>query len=319
VKAAFLVFDKPAGITSHDVVGMVRAVTGIKKVGHTGTLDPFATGVLPLALGRATRLIQYLDEDLKVYDAVVQLGAATDTGDPTGTVIREAPVPTLDAAAVRSVLESFVGTQMQEPPRYSAVKVKGKPLYAYAREGKDVRAKPREVRIDRVDLLELHADRLRILIECGRGTYARVIAEQVGQALGTEGHLISLRRRRSGPFHEDQALDVVALSEMVAGTPDWRAALRPRRGAERMPWRPRDDVRADLGSRLTRPIDVLSHLPVSLVPAPLQARFLNGGPPPPPPAGTDSGGRYLVVAGEDVIAVAERGPSGGKVRCRLPI
>lgn len=319
MKAAFLVFDKPAGITSHDVVGMVRAVTGVKKVGHTGTLDPFATGVLPLALGRATRLIQYLDEDLKVYDAVVQLGAATDTGDPTGTVIREAPVPQLDAATVQAVLAGFVGTHMQEPPRYSAVKVKGKPLYAYAREGKEMRAKPRPVRIDRVDLLELHADRLRILIECGRGTYARVIAEQVGQALGTEGHLTSLRRRRSGPFHEEGALDVVTLSEIVAGTSDWKAALRPRRGAERLPWRARDDVRAELGPRLTRPIDVLSHLPMSPLPPPLQARFLNGGPPPPPPAGTASGGRYLVVAGDSVVAVAERGPAGATVRCRLPM
>ena len=113
----FLVVDKPPGVTSHDVVAIVRAVTGLKKVGHTGTLDPFATGVLPLALGGATRLIQYLDEDSKVYDAVVRLGAATDTGDPTGTVIAEGPVPALAKKDILPVLATFRGQRMQTPPK----------------------------------------------------------------------------------------------------------------------------------------------------------------------------------------------------------
>ena len=165
---AFLIVDKPPGVTSHDVVAVVRAVTGLKKVGHTGTLDPFATGVLPLALGGATRLIQYLDEDRKIYDAVIQLGTATDTGDPTGSVIAEAPVPALNRARVLEVLDGFRGQRMQTPPRYSAVKVAGRPLYDYARKGVDVEVKARPIRIDAMELLSLGENTLRVAIQIGR-------------------------------------------------------------------------------------------------------------------------------------------------------
>ena len=137
---AFLVMDKEPGMTSHDVVAIVRAVTGIKTGGHTGTLDPFATGVLPLALGPATRFIQYLDESLKVYDATIRLGSATPTGDPEGEVVREGGAP--DWGRVEKVLQGVVGVRMQTPPAYSAVKVDGKPLYRYARAGIEKKAKP---------------------------------------------------------------------------------------------------------------------------------------------------------------------------------
>lgn len=167
MKACFMAVDKPPGITSHDVVAMLRAVTGVQKVGHTGTLDPFATGVLALAFGPATRLISFLDEDLKVYDATIALGVAMDTGDPTGQVIREAPVPPLDRATVEALLLSFRGTRMQAPPRYSAVKVRGKALYHYAREGVEVEAAPRPIRIDSIDLLELGEQSLRVRITLG--------------------------------------------------------------------------------------------------------------------------------------------------------
>ncbi len=197
----FLVVDKPAGVTSHDVVAAIRACTGIKKVGHTGTLDPFATGVLPLALGRSTRLIQYLDESIKVYDALVRFGSATDTGDPTGEAVREAPLPDHDRQGVEAVLATFLGERMQEPPAYSAVKVAGKPMYHYARKGQAVKAPARPIFLHALELLEYDRERLRVRITCSRGTYARVLADEIATALGSAGHLEALCRDRSGPFY----------------------------------------------------------------------------------------------------------------------
>lgn len=302
---AFLVIDKPPGVTSHDVVAVVRAVTGHKKVGHTGTLDPFATGVLPLALGGATRLIQYLDEDRKVYDAVVRLGSATDTGDPTGTVVGEAPIPPLHRKDVLAVLATFVGQRMQTPPRYSAVKVAGRPLYDYARKGVEVEVKSRPVRIDAMELVSLDEVRLRVIIHCSRGTYARVLAEEIGVALGTLGHLEELRRLGSGPFHIDNALSFSRLSEVVAGDPAWDRVLRPARGEARVPWRSRDEVFAGLAQWTTAPRDALSHMP-ALALSPMDARrFQQSGAVPPPPAGCT--GPYLLLSGDEVLGVASPG------------
>lgn len=312
MKPSFLVIDKPVGVTSHDVVAILRAVMGVKKVGHTGTLDPFATGVLPLALDRATRLIQFLDEDIKVYDATIQLGSATDTGDLTGEPIRELPVPELDEAAVLTVLDGFVGTRMQTPPRYSAVKVAGKPLYKYAREGKDVTAKARPVRIDAVELMELAPPRLRVRIHCGRGTYARVLADEIAIELGTAGHLVALRRERSGPFVESMCLDMPRLSGIVAGREDWQAVLRPARGAERVPWRPRDLVRTELEPWLIPPATALAHLPaVSMSPGQHDVLRRVGQPPPPPELGLDQ--LYLGIHGEQVVVVVRREAAGPKI------
>lgn len=309
---AFLVVDKPAGITSHDVVAMVRAVTGVQKVGHTGTLDPFATGVLALALGGATRLIPYLDEDLKVYDATVQLGAATDTGDPTGKVERELPVPTLDESGLREVLSRFHGVMMQAPPRYSAVKVRGKPLYAYAREGQDVEAAPRPTRIDGIELLEHGADWLRVRITCGRGTYARVLADEIATALGTAGHLSALRRDRSGPFVVADALRLEQLAQLAGGSEDWRAVLRPNRGPDRVRWAPRAAVLEGLAPWIKPAVAVMSHLPVVQVPPSERARVRGGAPPAPPPE-LPIGQLYLVAIGDELIAVAEREPRGPRL------
>ena len=310
---AFLVIDKPPGVTSHDVVAMVRAVTGVQKVGHTGTLDPFATGVLALALGPATRLIQYLDEDLKVYDATVALGDATDTGDPTGEVIRSAPVPALDRAKVEAVLASFHGICMQAPPRYSAVKVRGRPLYSYARKGQDVTAEARPTRIDQIDLLALGPDTLRINIRCGKGTYARVLADEIATALGTAGHLSALRRSLSGPFLESRALTIQGLSKIVADREDWEAVLRPQRGPERVAWAPRDQVREALKPWLIRPLDVLGHLPLAPIRDGDRKRVLSGGHPPPPPLGAKPGELYLAVDGDEVVAVVRNEPRGPRL------
>lgn len=302
--AGFLVVDKPPGLTSHDVVAIVRAVTGLKKVGHTGTLDPFATGVLPLALGAATRLIQYLDEDAKVYDAGILLGRATDTGDPTGRVTEEHPVPPLERSAVERVLAGFVGTRMQTPPRYSAVKVAGRPLYAYARAGEAVEAKARPVRIDAMELADFDPPRLRVVIRCSRGTYARVIAEEVGEALGTVGHLDELRRLASGPFRIEHAVGLSRLAEIVAGDPDWSRVLRPGRDGQRVPWRPREAVLAGLAPWIISPRDALRHLPAVSVSS-LEARrwALTAEAPPPPPGAS----RYVLLAGDEVLGVVVPG------------
>lgn len=308
----FLVIDKPPGLTSHDVVAILRAVTGLNKVGHTGTLDPFATGVLPLALGGATRLIQFLDEREKIYDATVTLGSATDTGDPTGTVIESKPVPPLDKAHVLEVLAGFVGDRMQTPPRYSAVKVKGKPLYAYARKGQDVAVQARPITVHGMELVELEETRLRVIIKCSRGTYARVLAEEIGEALGTLGHLGALRRLGSGPFLIEQALSFGKLAEAVAGDPDWGRVLRPGRDGERVQWRTRDQVFASLNPAWVSPRVALGHLPrLELTPADARRFARTGIQVPAPP------NQVLLTCGEDVLGVA--GPTGGVALSRETI
>jgi len=309
VNAAFLVVDKTPGLTSHDVVAMVRAVTGIKKVGHTGTLDPFATGVLVLALGGATRFIQYLDESLKVYDATIALGAATTTGDPEGEVSRTGPAA--DFARLGDVLAQLHGDQLQAPPAYSAVKVKGKPLYKYARAGKPIEAKPRPIHIHALTAPDRGADWLRVRLHCSRGTYARVLADDVAAGLGTAGHLRELRRLRSGPFTLDQAITLPELGELAAGTRDWRPALRPARGAERMQWRPRDQVLHGLLPWCQPLSQALAHLPTVQVDRPQRGALIRGGSPPPPPAGLQDGDRYAAMHQGQLVAVIERqGPHG---------
>jgi tRNA pseudouridine(55) synthase len=311
----FLVFDKPAGLSSHDIVGMTRAVTGIKKIGHTGTLDPFATGVLPLAIGPATRLIQYLDERVKVYDATLQLGHSTTTGDPEGEVLARAAVPALTGAHLDATLAGFLGPQLQTPPRYSAVKIDGRPLYSYARKGQDVTAKPRPIRIDRIDVIEHDGAHLRLRVRCGRGTYIRVLAEDIARALGTEGHLVALRREQSGGFSLDGALTASALSELVADTPDWPLALRRRRGEERLPWADRSVVQQALAGRLLSPLQALSHLSVVELDAGEVGRVRNGGQPPPPP---DDGEHYALAHRGELIALAHRTERGPRLLMVIP-
>ncbi len=310
---AFLVVDKPEGITSHDVVAMVRAVLGVKKVGHTGTLDPFATGVLPLALGSATRLIQYLDEDLKVYDATIQLGSATDTGDCTGQEVRRLPVPALDEARVRAVLAGFAGTRMQTPPQYSAVKVEGKALYRYAREGKEVAVQPRPIRIDEITLTELGTDTLRVLIRCGRGTYARVLADEIAMELGTTGHLAALRRDQSGPFLLSQALDLPTLGRFVGEREDWAAVLRPARGEERVNWRSRDLVRADVRPYLLGVSPLLAHLPMVELSPGQRDLLIRAGHPPAVPPGVPEGTVLRAVFGGRILALVQASPGRAKL------
>ncbi|MBT3217893.1 MAG: tRNA pseudouridine(55) synthase TruB [Proteobacteria bacterium] len=312
----FLVIDKPPGITSHDVVAVVRAVTGIKKVGHTGTLDPFATGVLPLALGGATRLIQFLDESIKIYDATIALGTATDTGDPTGPVIDTKPLPTVDEEAVEAALRGFVGERMQTPPKYSAVKHKGRPLYQYARMGQEVKVAARKITIHDMELKEYDREKLRVLITCGRGTYARVLADEVAEAIGTAGHLADLARLRSGPFFYDDALTMPHLAELVSAEENktWEEVLLGRGPREeRVKWKHRDEVMDGLKPFFKRPLDVLSHLPLVDVNPVDVKRIRSGGVAPLPPAGLAGQGVFLVVCGDELIAVAQQSGRGTRI------
>jgi tRNA pseudouridine(55) synthase len=309
MNSAFVVFDKPAGITSHDVVAAVRAVTGVPKVGHTGTLDPFATGVLPIALGGATRLIQFLDESIKVYEATILLGSETDTGDPTGVVTRTADVPELEESSVREVLARFVGEQMQVPPAYSAVKKDGKPLYQYARAGEKVEVEARKITLYGTELMALRPGELDVRIRCSRGTYARVLANDIAAALGTVGHLSALARARSGPFFLEHAVTMQQLGDWASGTEgsDWKKVLMSRgRREERVPWRPRDEVLGHLAPFLASATDALSHLPAVVIDAGQLHRLRTGGVLPPPPATAPVGGRYLVAKDGDVYAIAQR-------------
>ena len=315
MKPAFLVIDKPVGVTSHDIVAAVRAVTGIKKVGHTGTLDPFATGVLPLALGPATRLIQYLDESVKVYDMTIGLGAKTDTGDPTGTVMAEAPVPELTEQQVITVLDGFLGEQMQTPPAYSAVKKDGKPLYHYARKGEKVEVAARPITIRALELQSLNGAELKVRLTCSRGTYARVLADDIAVALGTVGHLTALSRGQSGPFRIEGAMSMEELAEMVAAEPGhtWKQVLMARKGSpDRVSWRPRDDVRAAVTERVVTPLTALSHLRLVDIEPKDVKRVRSGGSPPRGPNDLPVGSRYLVACGDELIAIAERTPSADK-------
>ncbi len=314
----FLVVDKPAGITSHDVVSVLRGLLRIKKIGHTGTLDPFATGVLPMAIGPSTRLIQFLDESVKVYEGTIALGRATDTGDPMGETVREAPVPMLEDGAVQKVLSRFVGEQMQTPPAYSAVKVRGKALYRYARAGESVEVAPRKIRIDCIDLLARDERTLDVRVTCGRGTYVRVLAEDIGEALGTCGHLASLRRTASGPFAIEAAIDFEQLSMLAAQRTDWPAVLRPARGAERVKWAAPDVIRTGIMPFMRGPKDVLGHMPMVELNAGDLVSLRKRGHVFAVPESMPEGAHWVATSNHVPIAVLRRDGRVGRVARMMP-
>jgi tRNA pseudouridine55 synthase len=195
-----LVVDKAAGPTSFDVVAAVRKALGETRVGHTGTLDPFATGVLPICVGQATVLSPYIVDDDKEYVATVRLGVETDSGDRTGRVLRDAPPPMLTAPAVEAELAAFVGWTQQTPPKLSAIKVAGRRAYDYVRTGEELVMQPRPVFVAEVQLVELVAPFATVRIVCGKGFYVRSFAMDLGARLGCGASLEALRRTRVGPF-----------------------------------------------------------------------------------------------------------------------
>lgn len=210
--SGFLVVDKPAGWTSHDVVDAARAWLGTQRVGHLGTLDPQATGVLPLAVRDATKLVSFVPSDPKVYRGVIRLGAETDTLDGDGQVLTRFEGALPDVAAVRAVLTTFLGEHEQIPPMYSAVKQGGVPLYRLARRGEEVERAPRKVRIDAFTLLRYDPPETEVEVVCSPGTYVRVLAAEIGIRLGCGAFLQSLCRLRSGPFELAQAVKPALLA-----------------------------------------------------------------------------------------------------------
>lgn len=205
-----LIFDKEKGITSHDLVYKVRKKLGIKKVGHTGTLDPMATGVLVISIGKGTKTSDYILSSDKVYEAKIKLGVLTDSYDITGKILEEEDV-NFTEEEIKDTLIKFTGKISQRPPIYSALKVKGKKLYEYAREGKDVEIKKRDVEIYKIELLDFNGkDEFTILTKVSKGTYIRSLANDLGRSLGTFGTLTELRRTRSGSFKIEDAIKVSA-------------------------------------------------------------------------------------------------------------
>ncbi|MDH3726954.1 MAG: tRNA pseudouridine(55) synthase TruB [Myxococcales bacterium] len=202
-----LVVDKPAGCTSHDVVRRVRKAIQQRSVGHAGTLDPLATGVLVVAIGEGTKLVPHLQSQDKRYEVTIALGAETDSLDADGTVTERAEVPLLDRDRVSETLTQFVGRHPQEAPKLSAIKVGGTPLHRRARRGEDVQAPTREVVLFEASVEDVGPEELRLKVHCGKGFYVRSLARDLARALGTVGHVKRLRRTASGSFDLRQALD----------------------------------------------------------------------------------------------------------------
>lgn len=243
-----LVIDKPGGWTSHDVVAKTRGLTRIRQIGHAGTLDPMATGVLVLCLGKATRLLEYLTGQQKSYRAEITLGTSTDTYDAEGETTATRPVPVLTTADLGKALAPFRGEIMQTPPAYSAIKRDGVASYTRARRGEEVRLEPRPVTVYALDLLAFDGATLQLYVTCSAGTYIRSLAHDLGQALGCGAHLSGLRRTEVASFTLEQA---TTLEELAAAADRWTQYLLP-------------------------PDSAVAHLPTVVLPPDSAARLLHG-------------------------------------------
>ncbi len=227
-----LVIDKPAGLTSHQVVQIVRKGTGIRRAGHTGTLDPRASGVLVVLIGPAVRLSEWVSSSDKRYLATIRLGEVRDTYDAEGRILETHPWEHITEEQIRDILKQFEGEIEQVPPAYSAVRVQGKRAYALAREGKPVELKPRKIKVYKLDLLEWEPPDLVVDVYCSSGTYVRSLAHDLGQALGTGAYLLGLRRTQSGRFTLRDAVPLSRLQQAFQEG-DWYRFLIP--AAEALP------------------------------------------------------------------------------------
>ena len=243
---------KPAGWTSHDVVAKVRRLLQVRKVGHAGTLDPEATGVLPVLLGKGTRLSAFLLHWDKEYEAVLRLGRETATQDATGAIVRECPVHGLRPEAIHEAVAQFCGEQQQVPPMYSAVKIGGQPLYKAARAGKTVERQARPVTIYHIEVRTLSLPDVTLRVRCSKGTYVRTLCADIGRVLGVGGHLSQLTRSRVGPFHLDRAWPLDDVGRV-------------------------DDLFKDPGAFLSLD-EALADLPAVIVDPSLVGKVLNGAP-----------------------------------------
>ena len=209
--------DKPYGLTSAHVLRILKKVLGPIKLGHTGTLDPLATGVLPVCIGEATKLISYMKLEPKKYHGRLKLGIETDTWDITGKMISEQQVPILARETLVNLFSGFLGRQMLEPPQYSAIKHNGRPLYKYARKGIPVAVSPRETIVSAFELLAIDGSHVDFELVCSRGTYVRAITHLLGKLLGCGACLVSLRRLRCGQFNIEDALSIEQIEEIITG------------------------------------------------------------------------------------------------------
>ncbi len=230
-----LIVDKPTDHTSHDVVARLRGKLRMKRIGHAGTLDPMATGVLVLLIGKATRISQYLMSVEKIYTGTVTLGRSTNTQDAEGDVLETRPVPDLSQSDIEAALQSFVGDQYQMPPMFSAVKINGQPLYKSARKGAEVEREPRFIRVMRFALTRWATPEIDFEVHCTKGTYVRTLAHDLGAKLGCGGHLSALRRTASGDLNISQATPLEDLLAM--SIPELEERLIPvHRAAPRIAW-----------------------------------------------------------------------------------
>jgi tRNA pseudouridine55 synthase len=211
-----LVMDKPFGMTSFQMVQEIRKRLKVKKAGHAGTLDPLATGVLPVCLGRATKIVQFIMAGHKVYQGIMLLGVTTDTYDAAGKVTEQRPLPLdLDMVSLQNAAKKFIGRLFQPPPPFSAAKHKGKPLYKFARQGIMVQKESRPVQVFSFEILEMRLPEVDFRVHCSKGTYVRSLVNELGSNLGCGGHVKGLQRTRNGPFNIEQALKIETLDEIL--------------------------------------------------------------------------------------------------------
>jgi tRNA pseudouridine55 synthase len=223
-----LLLNKPAGLTSNQALQRVKRLLNARKAGHTGSLDPAATGMLPLCFGEATKVCAFLLDADKTYRVTAKLGTATDTGDATGSVVESADVPQITAEEWDAVLQGFRGESLQVPPMYSALKKDGKRLYELARKGETVERKPRPIRIDSIELLEAAGSRLVFRVRCSKGTYIRSLVEDIARAAGTVAHTARLHRETVADFRAEEMVDLKAVEESGAEGPgQLRESLMP--------------------------------------------------------------------------------------------
>jgi len=282
VGCGILLLDKPAGLSSNAALQRVRRLLGARKAGHVGSLDPLATGMLPICLGEATKVAGEILSGRKRYAFTVRLGSRTATGDTEGAVVETTAVPALQRPAIEAVLGAFTGVQQQVPPMYSAIKRAGQPLYRLARSGIEVEREARTIELYELQLLAVRAAELEIEALCSKGTYIRTLAEDIARALGTCGHVTALRRLQVEPFEPDAMITLEAIAALSGGRGDTPgAAAAPDRS-------PSDSRQIAQGPGLSiLPADApLQHLPAVALDAPTVARLLhgqtvNGGPSAP--------------------------------------
>lgn len=203
-----LIIDKPKGYTSHDIINIIRKELHIKKVGHTGTLDPNATGVLPILIGNATKISKYLIEHDKTYIAEIKLGAKTTTGDSEGEILETKSVLKMQEAKIKEVLKQFCGKQKQTPPKFSAIKVNGKKAYEYARNGQNIKLEERDIEIYSINLISYENNIIKFKVNCSKGTYIRTLCEDIAEKLGTLGYMNNLQRTRVDIFNIENAVSI---------------------------------------------------------------------------------------------------------------